>query len=135
MVGTFLIHPRLSSALSSGIKEIIIKTNLNGFFDSEGRPLKELNFNKGDRVRLVFEYDETVWDAYRTGNRHQFAILSEESGFRIESEEISFWNKKESLEFIAGEDGVKRYRIICIVDCVGMDLLGYSPPFYLYVNG
>ena len=116
-----------------GIVEIVIKANHDGFFDSKGNPLREISIPEGKTVRLVFRYDESTVDAYRTGNRHQLVVASEKTGFRVEAEEISYWKKEASVEFTAGKDGSKEYRIVCILDCEGMENLGYQIPLILTV--
>ena len=126
--------PVFLSAEEEGTLEIFVKANLNGFFNANDQPLRNITVKKGSRIKLVFQYDESTLDAYRTGNRHQFAVVSKETGFRLESNEISFWNKKVFVEFVAGRDGSNRYRVICIVDCVGMDLLGYTVPLNIIVT-
>lgn len=131
---SLLSVPGLGYAHPESPREIVINVNHHGFFDSSGRPLSELPLKEGEKVRLVFRYDEGAVDAYRTGNRHQIIVQSEETGLRVESEEISYWNREARLEMTAGEDGSKRYRVVCILDCVGMEQLGYSVPFNIVVG-
>jgi hypothetical protein len=126
--GAAWAHP-----LKDGVREIVVKANHDGFFDTDGRPLREIPVKKGETVRLVFQYAESTVDAYKTGNRHQFVVTSEKTGFRVQAEEISYWNRQASVELTPGADGSTEYRIVCILDCVGMENLGYDVRLTLVV--
>ena len=104
--------------------ELIVKVNEKGFFDEKDKllgPKNPLKVLKGATVKIVFVFDEAV-KSLAIGDVHQIAITAEDK-WTVESEKIWFFNRKEDITFIAGENGRTQYRGFCIIDCIGMDHL------------
>ena len=104
--------------------ELIVKVNEKGFFDEKDRvlgPKNPLKVPKGSTVKIVFVFDEAV-KSLAIGDVHQIAITAEDK-WTVESEKIWFFNRKEDITFVAGENGRTHYRGFCIIDCIGMDHL------------
>ena len=104
--------------------ELIVKVNEKGFFDEKDKmlgPKNPLKVAKGTTVKIVFVFDEAL-KSLAIGDVHQIAIMAED-GWTVEGDKIWFFNRKEDMTFIAGENGRKLYRGYCIIDCIGMDHL------------
>ena len=104
--------------------ELVVKVTEKGFFNEKGKligPKNPLNISKGQRVKIVFVFDEAL-NSLAIGDVHQIAITADDR-WTIESEKIWFLNQQTSLTFLAGENGRTQYRAYCIVDCLGMDHL------------
>jgi len=104
--------------------ELIVKVNEKGFFDEKDKllgPKNPLKVAKGQTIKIVFVFDEAV-KSLAIGDVHQIAITAEDK-WTVESEKIWFFNRKEDITFIAGENGRTQYRGFCIIDCIGMDHL------------
>ena len=104
--------------------KLIVKVNEKGFFDEKNKllgPQNPLKVTKGATVKIVFVFDEAV-KSLAIGDVHQIAITADD-GWTVEGDKIWFFNQKEDITFIAGENGRKQYRGYCIIDCIGMDHL------------
>jgi hypothetical protein len=104
--------------------DLTIRVNENGFFDMKKRrlgPERSLRVPAGAVVRLTFVFDESV-TSLAVGDTHQIAVRADD-GWVMESEKIRLMNKTAVVSFRAGEQGRKRYRLHCILDCMGMEHL------------
>ncbi len=104
--------------------EIIAKVNEKGFFNASNRPLgpkNPLKVPEGRTIRLTFVFDE-AFSSLAIGDVHQIAVTADDK-WTIESKKIWMIHKSSTVTFRAGENGRKRYRGYCIVDCIGMEHL------------
>lgn len=122
----FMVQPprTYASAQATPDVEVTVKVTEKGFLDSESKPLgpkNPLKVRKGQIVKVTFEFSENV-NSLAIGDTHQVAIISED-GWEKETSKIWIFNQKTSLTFRAGENDRMRYRVYCILDCIGMDRL------------
>ena len=92
-----------------------------GFFDENGKlfgPKNHLKIPSGKVVKITFVFDEAV-NTLAIGDTHQITMVADD-GWSLDSEKIWMFNKKTSIQFLAGEDGRIRYRGYCNIDCLGM---------------
>lgn len=104
--------------------DITIQVNEKGFFDGNHKrlgPHNPIRVPEGTVVRLTVVFDEAI-ASLAIGDTHQFTVMSDD-GWAIESGSIWIMNKKESITFQAGENGRKRYRVYCMIACLGMEHL------------
>ena len=130
MVSVFSVFvmgvPRLAADTHSHSEEveITVKVTEKGFFDEKKRrigPKNPLKVPAGEMVKLTFVFDEAI-NSLAVGDVHQIAITAEDK-WTIESEKIWALDKRSSVTFRAGENGRMRYRVYCILDCIGMEHL------------
>jgi hypothetical protein len=116
--------PRSYASYATPDVEVTVKVTEKGFLDSENRPLgprNPLKVRKGQIVKVTFEFSESV-NSLAIGDTHQVAIISED-GWEKETGKIWIFNQKTSVTFRAGENDRARYRVYCILDCIGMEYL------------
>ena len=103
---------------------ITIRVNEKGFLDEKGRyygPKNPLRIANGELVKLTFVFGEDI-TSLAVGDVHQIAIQADDR-WKAEGDKIWLLNKQASLSFRAGENGRTRYRVYCILDCLGMEHL------------
>jgi len=122
----FILQPVLTyaSSHSKPTVEIKVRVSEKGFLDERGKPFGPKNALKlpnGQMVKITFVFSEEM-NSLAIGDTHQIAIVSD-GDWSQETEKIWVFNRKASLTFRAGENGITKYRAYCIIDCLGMEHL------------
>jgi hypothetical protein len=103
---------------------ITIRVNEKGFLDEKGRlygPKSSLRIAKGELVKITFVFNEDI-TSLAVGDTHQIAIQADDR-WKAETDKIWVLNKQASISLRVGENGRTRYRVYCILDCLGMEHL------------
>ena len=104
--------------------EVTVKINEKGFLDKNNKlfgPKNPLIVQKGKVIRITFLFSEKMTSlAY--GDTHKIEVIGQ-NGWEVETKKIWMFDQKDSVTFVAGENGQTRYRGYCVIDCIGMDHL------------
>ena len=119
-----LVPPSTLAGAGDQTSSLTIRVSEKGFLDEKGRvygPKNPLRIPKGQLVNITFVFSEDL-TSLAVGDVHQIAIKADER-WKAETDKIWVLNKQAGLSFRAGERDITRYRVYCILDCLGMEHL------------